>query len=384
QKNPGNPNNADLLIWVNLQQKNFYGAFIQARAIDRRYKLGGLRLMDIGSIALENKDYSNAIKIFSYVVDQYGGTQNYQIARRMVIKAREEMVKNTYPVAYDEISILITDYRALVDEIGINHYTAEALRSMALLYAFYLDDRTEAIKILEQIISYPRMNKSIVDLSKLDLGDIYLLAGEPWESTLLYSQVEKSSKETPIGYEAKLKNAKLSYFKGEFQLAQEHLDVLKIATTREIANDAMQLSLFIKDNTIIEDSEEAMQRYANIEQILFQNRKTEALDSLEKLAKDYPNHSITDDVYMLQAKINQELGNFEKSLALLEKITIDFADDILYDDAMYLMGKIHEENMGDKAKAMEIYQDFLIKHPGSIYTAEVRKRFRILRGDILN
>jgi hypothetical protein len=34
----------------------------------------------------------------------------------------------------------------------------------------------------------------------------------------------------------------------DFELAQAHLDILKLATSREIANDAMELSLLITDN----------------------------------------------------------------------------------------------------------------------------------------
>jgi len=76
-----------------------------------------------------------------------------------------------------------------------------------------------------------------------------MLKEEPWEATLLYSQVEKNQRDAPLGYEAKLRNAKLSYYKGEFRLAQEHLDILKQATTRENCNDAMDLSMRIKENT---------------------------------------------------------------------------------------------------------------------------------------
>jgi len=30
---------------------------------------------------------------------------------------------------------------------------------------------------------------------------------------------------------------------------------------------------------------------------------------------------------------------------------------------------------------MEIYRDFLTKHAGSVYAAEARKRYRLMRGD---
>ena len=38
QKNQNSEVFSDLIIWVNLQQKNFYGAFIQARAYDKRFR----------------------------------------------------------------------------------------------------------------------------------------------------------------------------------------------------------------------------------------------------------------------------------------------------------------------------------------------------------
>ena len=49
-----------------------------------------------------------------------------------------------------------------------------------------------------------------------------------------YSQVEKAQKDAPLGYEAKLRNARLSYFNGDFKLAEAHLDIFwKEATSRE-------------------------------------------------------------------------------------------------------------------------------------------------------
>ena len=48
---------------------------------------------------------------------------------------------------------------------------------------------------------------------------------------------------------------------------------------------------------------------------------------------------------------------------------------------MYLLARIQEEDVKDRAKAQELYNQVIIKFPGSIYVAEARKRFRKLRGD---
>jgi tetratricopeptide (TPR) repeat protein len=383
QRQPNNMIYNELLIWVNLQRKNFYSAFIQARAIDKRQNLQGNELMEIGRISMVNKDYKNAIRTFEYIIDEYKGTPNYQVARRLVITCREEIVKNTFPVADDEIENLINDYQELIKDIGLNQNTIQALRSEALLYAFYLHDHDSAINILHQIIQTPRISKSIVDESKLDLGDIYLLIGEPWESTLLYSQVEKSSKETPIGYEAKLRNAKLSYFRGDFSLAQSHLDILKLATSREIANDAMALSLLIKDNTQLDTGDLAMKKFADIELLIFQNKKIEAYSELETLKSENPDHPLIDEILFKQAELKMDMGDFTTSINMLQNIVDNYGSDILGDDALFLIGSIYEDQLNEKEKAMEVYKTFLREYPGSNKAAEARKRFRTLRGDFL-
>jgi len=384
QQHPDNGNYSDLLIWTLIQQKEFYAAFVQARAVDKRKQVGGSGVVRIGRIALENDDYRNAIRMFDYVIEEYPETQNYQIARRLSIQAREEKIKNTYPVNEEEIRRLITDYEQLVDELGINQYTVEALRSKALLHAMYLDEHQKAIDILNQIIDYPRMDQSVIDQSKLDLGDIYLIIGQPWESTLLYAQVEKSSNETPVGYEAKLKKAKLFYYKGEFALAMEQLDILKMATSREIANKAMKLSLLIKDNTALDTTDLNMQRYANIDLLIFQNKKIEALDSIKALQKDTRGHSLQDELLWLEANLELELGHYENAKSALNKILSNYDEDILGDDALYMLGEITEQYDQDEQKAMEIYNNFLTEYPGSIFVVDARKRLRTLRGDQIN
>lgn len=381
QENADSKIHNELLIWVNMQQKNFYGAFIQARAIDKRLRYNGSMVLDVGLIALENKDFENAIRIFEYVVKEYPQSMNYAIAKSMIIKSREEMIKNTFPIDQQEISKLVEDYDQLIKEIGINANTVESLRNKALLHAFYLDEYERAISILEQLTQLNGLGTLFKAKCKIDLGDIYLFIDQPWESTLLYSQVEKSQKETLMGYEAKLKNAKLNFYKGEFGLAQEHLDILKQATSREIANDAMALSSLIQDNTVMDTSGAALREYAKIELMLFRNKKQEGLDALSVMLVNYKNHSITDEVLLLRARLLRDFGRYMESIDDLSHIIKNYSYDIYSDDAYFLTGKIYEEDLKDKDKAMEIYQEFLKKFPGSVFVAEARSRFRKLRGD---
>jgi len=384
QKFPNEGFYNELLIWYQIQKKDFYKAFIQERSLDKRFKHNGTRLYNLGMLALQNLDYSNAGTIFDYLVKEYPKGQLYAVSRRMAIFSREEQVKNTYPIKRSEVEKLLGQYQQLVDELGVNVRTIEALRNMAILNAFYMDDFKKAIEILETAIEAGKQEKNFVDKCKLDLGDIYLLKGEPWEATLVYSQVEKSEKDDLLGYEAKLRNAKLHYYKGDFVLAKAVLDILKKATSREIANDANDLGLLIMDNTGLDSSETAMKEYSNAELLLFQNKKFEAIDTLKHLSQKYQNHSLSDEILWLTAQTYMKLDSNRQALATLKLLTEKYSVDILGDDALYATAKLYQEKFNDKDEAMKLFQELMEKYPGSIFVADSRKRFRLLRGDVVN
>jgi TolA-binding protein len=385
QKDPDELSYNELLLWLNIQQRNFSRAFIQAKAIDKRNKKPGDKVIEVGKIALDNHDYENAIRYFEYVVSEYPFSRNNsELARKLLINTKEQMIRNTFPVDKAKIKSLVGDYKKLIKDAGHSTVGLDAMRNIAQLEAFYLDNNDTAVIILNEAISYAAYDPRFVARAKLDLGDLYLLKGEPWEATLIYSQVEKSQKDEPLGHEAKLRNAKLAYYTGEFELAQATLDVLKLATSREIANDAMDLSILIQDNIALDTSDEAMREYSAIDLLLFQNKNSEALVKLDLMLKKYPHHSLTDEILFLKAQLFTKQGDFNNALKNLEEINTSYSYDILGDDALFMTARIYEEDLHNREKAMEIYQSFLSKFPGSIFTAEARKRFRILRGDKMN
>ncbi|WP_462253848.1 tetratricopeptide repeat protein [Ekhidna sp.] len=384
QEDPEDTKFAELMLWVELQRKNFYGAFIQARAIDKRNDKPGDRSMDIGRIALENNAYEDSEEIFKYVAKQYSDGRNYQYARRLWMEAKERKIKNTFPIDPLEIRELANQYQVLYEELKPSQTSFQALRSKALLHAFYLDEINFSAQLLNQLIENPRAGIQLISQSKLDLGDIYLLKGEPWEATLLYSQVEKIYKSHELGYTAKLRNARLHYFTGNFALAKGHLDILKKNTTREISNDAISLGMLITDNTALDTTDAVMQEFANIELLIFQNKKIVANERLSKMLDDYNHHSITDEIFWLKSKLELESGNTDNAINYLDQILASYAYDILADDAAFKKAEIYDKQLNDVEQAKSLYQQFLIDYPGSMYVAEARKRFRRLRGDFVN
>ncbi len=381
QNDGGNTIYNDMLVWTHLQQKNFSAALRQARALDMRLQNKGENIMNVGMIAYRNKDYKSADKAFKYIMNDFTESPSHSVARKYALLSEEEVIKTTYPVDSSAVRGLITKYDEFRKNSRDVFTVMDAQRRMALLHAFQLNEIPEAISILSEVVKQPIGKHRVVAEAKMDLADIYLLNKEPWESILLYAQVEKMFKDEPLGYQAKLKSAKLSYFKGEFELAQGHLDILKLATSRQIANDALDLSILIKNNTVFDSTDVVMKEYANIELLIFQNQPMLAIIELKTMLVKYPDHSIQDEIYYLMAQTMRKLGDFEGALEALNEINQGHYFEILGDDALFLTAVINEEDLKNEDKAMELYTDLLKKFPGSIYVAESRKRFRELRGD---
>jgi hypothetical protein len=391
QKDPANEVYSDLLIWLSLQQKNFSTAFIQARAYDKRYKTQGERCIEVAEIALKNKDYKTANTVFQYILKNFNDTEFNRNAALGSIRAREALYRNMPEVIQDSVSQLIKDYQQFVKQNLPQPAAFEAARNVALIQAELVQQTDSAQKQLQQVIAHPQASAYIKAKCKIDLADLFILKNEPWESALLYAQVEKTQKENPVAYEAKLKHARLAYYRGDFLLAEEQLNILKQATTREIANDAIELSMRIKENLLADSAAIALHEFAQTELLLKQNKNNEAWQKLNAIEEGriikadttlvFTNYAILDDCYWLKASILLKQNKPEQALAQYEKIVTEFFNDVLADDAFFAIGDIYENYLHQPDKAMEQYKNLLIRFPGSVHSAEARKRFRTLRGD---
>ncbi len=384
QEEAGNPIFNELLVWTHLQQKNFPAALRQARALDRRLANNGDNILQVGMVSYNNKNYKTAEKAFGYILNDFEESPGKRTAEKYGLLAEEEVIKSTFPIDTAAVIGLIYKYRVYMENSRDVYSVAEAKRRVALLQAFQLNQIPESILTLTEMLKQPLGDHPVVAEGKMDLADIYLLDQQPWESILLYGQVERMFKDQPLGYRAKLKAAKLSYFKGEFELATGNLDILKLATSREIANDALDLSILIKNNTVFDSTDVVMQDYAAVELMLFQNQVDSALVAMDNMLEAYGSHSIEDELLYLKATTLRTLGRFDEALKVLEVINTAHYFEILGDDAKFLTGVILEEDLKDSQKAMSTYEDLLVKFPGSIFVSEARSRFRELRGDFNN
>ena len=384
QRDPDQSIFSEMLIWLFVQQKDFESAFIQAKALDKRLREDGSRVMNIGSMSEANLDYPAAINCYKYVVDKGKNTSNYIPARMQLLEVRNKSLTGEGSYTQDDLLKLESEYKTTLDELGRDATTAPLISGLAHLEAFYLDNTDSAIVNLETAIDYPGISKAVQAKCKLELGDIFLFTGNVWDSDLLYAQVDKTFKNDPLGQEAKFRGARLDYFRGDFQWAEAQLGVLKTATSQLIANDALALALLISDNPGPDSSFDALTVYSKADLLNFRNRKDEALHILDSLILTFPDHSLIQYSLYKKAMIMDAKRNYPEEDSLLRKIGEQYEDGVLADDALFHRAELYEKRFKDNSKAMELYQDLLTNFPGSLYVVDARKKFRALRGDALN
>lgn len=381
-KNPESIPLAELLQWSFIQVKDYSNAMRQAKALDRKLNENGNRVYSIAIAAASDNDLRAAIDGYNFVKEKGPTGSFYHESNRQVLFCRRQLIVERNDYKKEDLVQLETDYQKYKDEFGSNYISAPLIIEYAELEARYLNNVNKAIQLLSDLVKSNYVEIHVKAKAKLDLGDYYLITGERWEATLLYSQVDKDFKEDELGELARFKNAKLSYFAGDFSWAQEQFDILKRATSRLISNDAIDLSVFILDNLNQDTTGESLSMYSKAELKVFQNEYDSALYILDQIPfNDADSKFLEDDVWYLQAKIYDHLKLTDTAIAKYNLILEKHKEEIRADNSLYELAKIYDYQLNNKEKAKELYEKLFMDFSNSVLAVEARKRYRILRGD---
>jgi tetratricopeptide (TPR) repeat protein len=381
QKNSDKIVLSEFLIFIQKQQKDFNGAFVQSKAIDKRLNEDGHRLYELAKLCESNQQWETAKRCYDYIIEKGPNNGYYNAAQIDILNVEYLAVMQKPQPTQEELLTLEQRYLTANQKYKNTALNLQIIRNLANLQAYYLSNENNAIYVLNEAIT----NSSGIDAVskanyKIQLGDIYLLIGQIWDASLLYSQVEKDFKYEIIGQEAKFKNAKLSFYAGDFKWAKTQADVLKGATTKLIANDALDLSLIITDAIGVDTNDLPLKLFASAELMILQHHYSQAIARMDSINQLFSTNTLGDDIYYKKAQIYLLLGNHTQAEAMYKNIIEFYPSDLYGDDAQFKQAELYEK-INDTEKAKAAYQNVLTNYPGSIFVVEARKRFRLLRGD---
>lgn len=382
QKKPNETIYPELFIWLLIQKKEFANALVQAKALDKREKENGIKVLMLVEPCVENGNYNIARQAINYIVEQGEQNSNYRYAISTLLNLRyREIVVDK--IQNSDFSVVDKEYSNGIKILGWNTASIPTILEFSEIKAYYGNDANGAVSLLDSCMNMKGILPFDKARVKMKLADILVLENDIWQASLYYMQIDKDFKFEAIGAEAKFKNARIFYYDGDFKFAQSQLDILKQSTSKLIANDALQLSVLITDNLGLDSNYTAMYQFAQADLLIQQHKFQAAFVLFDSINKEFPGHSLGDEILMKKGQAFEYQGKWNDAVEQYLTVYSQFNDDILADDAVFGIAKIYEEKLHDKDKALEYYKKILFDFKGSILSEEARKKVRLLRGDTI-
>ena len=362
------------LSWFFVQQKDYSKAFIQEKAIYKRNPETFSNIVNLAQLSVEEGDQETAKEILTFVLDNTKDPELLVQANYFLLDMR---LKNAQEKDYKTIE---ADIQNLLKEFEISPYTLSLQIMLAHFETFQLKTPEVGKEILKAALAL-ELNKFQLANVKMELADIYLYEEKFNQALLYYSQIEEDLKNDAVGHQASLKAAKTSYFKSDFDYAQNQFKALKSASSQLIANDALEYFLLINDNTVADSTRTALKKFAKADYLLYQNKNREALAQFQSILKENKGNEIEAATLLRIGRIYERTSDYNLALAQYQDLIDHHAESIYIDEALYFSAEIYNKKLNAQDKAKLLYEKLLFGHEDSIYFIDARKKFRELRGD---
>ncbi len=368
----------ELLSWLFVKQKQYTNAFIQEKAIYKRSEGSSItRIMELGDMAFDDSAIEDATTIYSYV-------------EKNAADAVEKLNANLSLLDIDlldeearDLETINKKFESLIEFYGYENQTLQLQIAYANFLTFKMNEAGKAIEVLKKCLALP-LDRYSVAYVKLALGDILVYNQKFNEALIYFSQVQSSLKNDVLGQNARYKVAQTSFYKGDFDWALTQLKVLRSSTSQLIANDAMQLSLLISDNSLVDSTQVALKKYAKADLLAYQQNNKEAIAVLNDILENHKGEKIEDEALMKQGELYESLQDYKAAEWNYLKVVSFYGNDILADDAHFHLAELYNNKLNEPNKAKEHYEKIIYNYQDSYYFPMARKKFRLLRGDVVN
>ena len=390
QKDPLNREVAEWLRWVALQDGDYEEALRMAAAFKDFHYDGGVKILETIRLIIENGADAVAVAALENLSAQAEQRPDDYLpdvrraARQELLGLQFRRLEQGRLTDSAELARLKADYETLWrqnPQAAADPQLWPVARNLARIYAYYTHEDTAAEALMERCIAQGRVTARRRAEMKTEYADMLLFMGKTWDAMLLYAQVEKDFKQDDVGFYAKLQTARLSYYVGEFEWALSQLEVLRAATSKLIANDAMELSLLIKENNNADSTYAGLRRVARADALTYRRLYAPALRVLDSVLGMPGESQLYDDVHYKKAQIYRQTDSVEAALSALERVYRQPAGQpaSLWADDALLQASACYEALGQREKAMETCRELFTRFPSSLLAPQAVERYRALR-----
>ena len=366
----------ELAVWYNLQVRNYPQALRHAILLNNKSENKLHIFLNIALDAVNNKAFTQATEAYQKILDK--GKENnsfYLPARKGILTCRYEQLRQS-PAERSDYLQIAGNCEKYMQEFGYTPTNIDILSLLAELYAYRLQQPDSADRLLDKAIRIPRLNPNTLSQLKSQRADLLTFMDNPWEATILYTQLEKANPNNDIGYEAKLKKAMLAYYAGDLLWAKAQFDVLKGATSKLISNDAIQMSHFIHMNYEAEGDNRDLEKMGRTEYLLYKQQFQEVLPRLDSLI-GHCSPGISDYATLQKGRSLCACFQDEEAAKLLSELKDRSEQVYIKAEALFQLAGLKRKQK-ELQQAKELYRLLVTDYSGSVYSIEAAKLYRDL------
>jgi tetratricopeptide (TPR) repeat protein len=381
-----------LQMWLFMEEKRFADAFDVAQTIERLLNSGGVEIFQFAERLTREKEFAVASRAYRLALSKNLPFQNIPAAKFGFARCIEEMslrgdtiatrtapASSTVSETQQGFSAVIELYSALAREFPFTGIAANALYRIGMIRYRQMADLDGALQIFDSVLTVSPAGPMIATVLST-IGEIYILRNKLDEADKKFLVISTTSHSTPEQKDIALfRRAEIQFFKHRFDSALTLLAPLTQNLKADETNDALLLRFFMTENML--QFNDALKSYARAELLTRRNRLSEAVAELTALVDLYPNAPLADEAMMAVASNLTQLQRYREALAIYNKLFEEYPVSSEKEKAYFRIGELYQFHMDDKNKAIEAYNVILEKYPFSLFSDEVRKRIRLLRGD---
>ncbi len=284
-------------------------------------------------------------------------------------KVKEPQKLEEIVSAYNEIARLYP-----VTDVG-----QEANYRIGFIKFHYQDKRDEAEEYFSKVILTSPYSPFAVN-SYGEIGEIYLSRGKLADA---YNSFNKLAGDSRIPEDkkrdAQYRMAQIRFYEGNFPECRNILNELTQNFKDYSANDAIELSLMM--NSSMSDSSNLL-LFSQAELLGIQKKYEEAAGKYRLVYASQGVFMVQHLAKIREAEMELAMEHTDSAMVLLRRVADEKEKNIYADKALYLLGRIYQDNLGDPVKAVETYEDLLVKFPNSLYIDEARNEILKLRNKL--
>ncbi len=336
-------------------------------------KTHGQYLAEFARAVQADSLYEMALQAYQHIIDQFPGS-NYTLSAYLgAATCNLEIAKQRNDQKFARQAI------EMIEKVQKKYPAHPQLANLSLLegdiYRQFFFDIDRAIQIYLQVGEKYRKKTTIHETALLNAGTSYIIRGDLAEAKAVLEKISDKQKPDALFY-----LAKIAFYQADYAKSLAFIDeILQLqGYAGRTTNDALELQALLNNESL---APKALKKYAAADWLLFQQKKSEAINKLQSALEDGPPPYFRIKILFKAANLAAEIGKFPEALDFCNQVIQDPSLQLYADEALFIMAGIVDHKLKDIAKAYDLYDQILANFPDSQFTNVARQRLKELRHD---